>query len=141
MYEYYTMYGCLGSNYSVERLEKSWDPVTNPNGSYPMWLGASYEGSEASTQAHTNYVKDGSYLRMQTLTLGYTLPTKWTRTLNLSKVRFYIQGSNLFTITKYPGLDPEVRNGGSSSTDTQRGVDFGSYGMPRQYLFGVNINF
>ena len=141
MYEYYTMYGCLGSNYSVDRLNKSWDPVTNPDGTYPMWLGASYEGSEASTQAHTNYVKDGSYLRMQTLTLGYTLPSKWTRAVNLSKVRLYLQASNLFTITKYPGLDPEVRNGGSTSVDTQRGVDFGSYGMPRQYLFGVNINF
>ena len=55
----------------------------------------------------------------------------------MSRIRFYAQFSNLFTITGYEGLDPEVRQ----SSDYIRGVDYGSYGMPRQYLFGVNIDF
>ena len=137
MYQYYTLFGSLNSNVTYTRLNNSWDPVTNPNGKYPMWLGVGKDGTEAKDQANSQYVQDGSYLRMQTLTLGYTLPTKLVKKINLSKVRFYLQASNVFTITGYEGLDPEVRSG----SDLSKGVDYGSYGMPRQFIFGVNVNF
>ena len=79
---------------------------------------------------------------MQTLTLGYSLPKKIVSKTGFSRIRLYAQLSNVFTITGYDGLDPEVRsNNGDSSNDLMKGVDYGSYGMPRQYLFGVNIDF
>ena len=58
--------------------------------------------------------------------------------LTLSRVRFYFQLSNVFTITGYEGLDPEVNR---VDSDMNKGIDYGAYGMPRQYLFGVNIDF
>ena len=74
---------------------------------------------------------------MQTLTLGYSLPKKIVNKIGFSRIRFYGQISNVFTITGYDGLDPEMR----STSDRNKGQDFGGYGMPRQYLFGVNIDF
>ena len=94
-------------------------------------------GHATNWQVSDLYVHDGSYLRMQTLTLGYTLPKKWLNKIKMSRIRFYAQLSNVFTITGYEGLDPEVYQG----SDRSRGIDYGSYGMPRQYLFGVNIDF
>ena len=134
-YEYYTLWGNLGKNYSYDRVEKAWHPTQNPNGELPIF--SMNDSSAQATQSHSYYVTDGSYLRMQTLTLGYTLPKKWLNKISLSRIRFYVQLSNVFTITGYEGLDPEVRQ----SSDRSRGLDYGSYGMPRQYLFGVNIEF
>ena len=118
-----------------KRVENAWHPETNPNGTLPMFVrGDTHAETNVS---HTNYIQDGSYLRMQTLTLGYTLPKKWLNKIKMSRIRFYAQLSNVFTITGYEGLDPEVYQG----SDRSRGIDYGSYGMPRQYLFGVNIDF
>ena len=137
-YEYFTMYGGLGAAYSTRRRDLSWDPSTNPTGTYPMWAGTSYDGAENTSVSHSNYIEDGSYLRMQTLTLGYSLPHKVTSLIGgLQKVRFYLQASNLFTITKYSGLDPEVM----PASDISKGIDSGAYGMPRQFLLGVNVQF
>ena len=134
-YKLYTDWGQLANVYTYDRLEKAWHPETNPNGTMPMFVrGDTHAETNVS---HTGYIQDGSYLRMQTLTFGYTLPKKVLQKINMSRIRFYVQFSNLFTITGYEGLDPEVRQ----SSDYIRGVDYGSYGMPRQYLFGVNIDF
>ena len=134
-YEYYTLWGNLGKNYSYDRVEKAWHPDSNKNGELPMF--SVLDSSAQATQSHSYYVTDGSYFRMQTLTLGYSLPKKWMKKISMSRIRFYAQMSNVFTITGYEGLDPEVRQG----SDRSRGIDYGSYGMPRQYLFGVNIDF
>ena len=134
-YELYTNWGQLANVFTYERLERAWHPVENPNGTLPMF---SRGDTHAETNvSHTNYIQDGSYLRMQTLTLGYTLPKKWLNKIKMSRIRFYAQLSNVFTLTGYEGLDPEVYQG----SDRSRGIDYGSYGMPRQYLFGVNIEF
>ena len=134
-YKLYTDWGQLANVYTYDRLEKAWHPETNPNGTMPMFVrGDTHAETNVS---HTGYIQDGSYLRMQTLTLGYTLPKKWLNKIGMSRIRFYAQMSNVFTITGYEGLDPEVYQG----SDRSRGIDYGSYGMPRQYLFGVNIDF
>jgi TonB-linked SusC/RagA family outer membrane protein len=144
-YMFYTHYGALQSNYSTDRRDNSWHPVNNPDGIYPLWATASQEGTEAGNESNSMYVDDGSYLRMQTLTIGYTLPRNLTKVTGLEKIRIYGQVSNVFTLTKYPGLDPEVRtvdpNDSSRSYDLNKGVDFGSYGMPRQFIAGVNVSF
>ena len=134
-YKLYTNWGQLANVFTYERVERAWHPVENPNGTLPMFVRGDTHAE--TNESHTNYIEDGSYLRMQTLTLGYSLPKKWMNKIKMSRIRFYAQMSNVFTITNYSGLDPEVYQG----SDRSRGIDYGSYGMPRQYLFGVNIDF
>ncbi|OJU53873.1 MAG: hypothetical protein BGN96_08840 [Bacteroidales bacterium 45-6] len=85
------------------------------------------------------YVYDASYLRLKSLTLGYTLPKKLTSKLKIDKVRIYATGTNLFTLTSYPGFDPEVNYYDSNSS--RQGVDFGSYPNSRTFTAGVNVTF
>ena len=99
-----------------------------------MWATATGESTIAANESNSSYIEDGSFLRMQTLTLGYTLPKKWMDKIHMEKIRIYGQVSNVFTISGYSGLDPQVRtdDGYGNSKDRNMGTDFGSYGMPRQ---------
>lgn len=143
MYKYYTHFGALQSAYSKDRRDNSWDPETNPDGIYPMWATSNGESTIAGNESNSGYIEDGSYLRMQTLTLGYTLPKKLLNKIKFEKIRVYGQVSNVFTLTGYSGLDPQVRtdNGSGGSKDRNMGTDYGSYGMPRQFIMGVNVTF
>lgn len=84
---------------------------------------------------------DASFLRLQSVTLGYTLPSNLTKKAGLQRVRFYVTGTNLFVITSYPGFDPEVssyaRN--SSYSGLTPGIDFSSYPKSRAFTFGLNV--
>ena len=134
-FEMYTLHGMLSKYFSEKRVNEAWHPTLNPNGTLPLWT--TNNSKPEATQSHSGYIADGSYLRMQTLTLGYSLPKKLVNKIGFSRIRFYGQISNLFTITGYEGLDPEVRTGG----DRGKGIDYGAYGVPRQFLFGVNVDF
>ncbi len=134
-YMFYTHYGALASNYSNDRRDNSWSP-DNPDGIYPMWFGSANEAKETTSTSNSLYIEDGSYARLQTLSLGYNIPKSLQDKIGTSKFRIYGQISNLFTITKYPGLDPEVQG-----DDMRKGVDYGAYGMPRQFICGVNVTF
>ncbi len=90
------------------------------------------------------WVEKGNYLKLQDLVFGYTLPKSLTQKLNMAKLRFYFTANNVFTITHYSGLDPEI--GGTSSTGSgsvrQRGVEsLGRYLPSRQYAFGIDLTF
>lgn len=90
------------------------------------------------------WVEKGNYLKLQDLVFGYTLPKSLTQKLNMAKLRFYFTANNVFTITSYSGLDPEI--GGTSSTGSgsvrQRGVEsLGRYLPSRQYAFGIDLTF
>lgn len=90
------------------------------------------------------WVEKGNYLKLQDLVLGYTLPKSLTQKLNMNKLRFYFTANNVFTLTHYSGLDPEI--GGTSSTGSgsvrQRGVEsLGRYLPSRQYAFGIDLTF
>lgn len=100
--------------------------ATNPNGSIPS------PKSPYHSVSSSRYVEDGSYLRLKDLTIGYTLPEKWTKKMHMQRWRFYISMSNLFTITDYTGYDPEVG---------MWGLDWGNYPQSRTFMFGTNINF
>ncbi|MBR1400655.1 MAG: TonB-dependent receptor [Prevotella sp.] len=84
---------------------------------------------------------DASFLRLQSVTLGYTLPANLTKKFGVQRLRFYVTGANLFIITNYPGFDPEVssyvRN--SSYVGLTPGIDFSSYPKSRSFTFGVNV--
>lgn len=139
-YQYYTYWGNLSNVYSRDRVQNAWNPETNPNGTLPLWVSG--DTAPETTLSHSGYIQDGSFLRMQTLTLGYSLPKSVVSKLNLSRIRVYAQLANVFTLTGYEGLDPEVRsNNGDSSNDMMKGIDYGSYGMPKQYLIGLNVEF
>ncbi len=90
------------------------------------------------------YLQDGNYIRLQNLTLGYDFK-KLISWKGLSKLRLYFQAQNLFTLTKYDGMDPEIGsyNGtdGNSSDSWVSGVDMGYYPHPRTFIVGVNLAF
>lgn len=85
------------------------------------------------------FVEDASYIRLQNISLGYTLPSKVLRSLYLSNLRVYFSAQNLFTISKYKGLDPEV--GAMYGDALMTGVDYARYPSPRIYTFGLNVAF
>ncbi|WP_231565590.1 SusC/RagA family TonB-linked outer membrane protein [Psychroserpens sp. Hel_I_66] len=84
-------------------------------------------------------VEDGSYIRLNTLTLGYTLPEFITTKLGVDKLRFYATANNVFIITNYSGLDPEVST--RRRTPLTPRVDYSPYPRSRQFVFGFNLNF
>lgn len=85
------------------------------------------DNSNSENEGSQYYIEDGSFLRLKTLTLGYTLPKKIQEKLFLKNARIYFQAQNVFTITRYSGADPE-------------GLGY-PYALPRQYTFGIQFGF
>ncbi len=112
-------------------LNDSWTP-NNTNATVPKASNTS--NFSTNTVANSYYLEDGSYVRLKNLTLGYTLPESMLSKVNIGSVRMYVQGVNLFTLTNYSGLDPEI--GGD---DRSSGVDSGNYPIVKQFIFGLNI--
>lgn len=83
------------------------------------------------------YVKNGSYMRLKTAQLGYTLPAIWTRKASIQRLRVYVSAENLLTFTGYDGFDPELASGGYTTI----GVDKGIYPQSRTISLGANITF
>ena len=86
---------------------------------------------------HSYFIEDGSFLRCQDLTVGYTLPGNLTSKWGISKARFYVSASNLFIITGYSGYDPEV----DIQTGLTCGMDYNRYPRSRSFVLGTNITF
>lgn len=84
-------------------------------------------------------VEDGSFLRLNTLTLGYTTPESMISKIGVSKLRFYVTANNVFIITNYSGLDPEVST--RRKTPLTPGVDYSPFPRSRTIIFGLNLNF
>lgn len=84
-------------------------------------------------------VEDGSFLRLNTLTLGYTLPQHLTRKAAIQNLRLYVTGYNLFTWTNYSGFDPEVST--CRKTALTPGVDYSPYPKSKQFVIGLNVTF
>jgi TonB-linked SusC/RagA family outer membrane protein len=121
-------------------LYDSWTPQ-NHHAKAPIQELDPYNFSTAGTW-NSYPLEKGSYLRNRTMIIGYNFPGNWLRKISIERLRVYAQAANLFTITKYTGLDPELNNrlvGGGSSF----GVDvFGTYpNNQKQYLFGLNVGF
>ena len=85
---------------------------------------AVYGDPNNNMRQSSRYVEDGSYLRLKTLLVGYTLPESFTKKMYIQKARFYVGGKNLLTFTKYTGFDPEVGDQSTTNgTNLTRGVD------------------
>jgi TonB-linked SusC/RagA family outer membrane protein len=125
-------------NVSADILTNSWSP-TNLNPKYPRLSQTA--GFSNTTVVNSWYIEKGSYFRCKNLMLGYTLPKNLMKPLGIDNLRFYIQVQNLFTVTKYTGLDPELQ-GASFSDQTNFGIDLGNYPANQKiYAMGVNLNF
>ena len=86
---------------------------------------------------HSYFIEDGSFLRLQDVTVGYTLPRKLSRQAGIDRVRVYFTGSNLWLWTGYSGYDPEV----DIQTGLTPGMDYNRYPRSRGYLLGLNVTF
>ena len=110
--------------------------ASNPDGSVPR---------PTTSNAHPNhfmsdrYVEDATFVRIQNISLGYTLPTRWVNKAMFNRVRIYGSVQNLYTFTNYTGYDSEL---GSYNQDALRsGVDIGRYPIPRTVTVGINAEF
>jgi len=123
---------------SKEAALNSWTPQ-NLNAKVPILERAANFSN--STQFSSYYLEDGSFLKMRSLVLGYTLPNAKLSRFGISRLRIYVQGSNLFTATKYTGLDPELINS-DVNNNTNFGIDFGNYpANQKNYNIGINLSF
>ncbi|MCI5081090.1 MAG: hypothetical protein MRY78_05330, partial [Saprospiraceae bacterium] len=122
------------ANYTVDALNRWTGPGTS--NSFPRLNLNDADpntGNGNFSRASDFWLEDGSYFRIKTLQLGYTLPREISGKIGISRARLYIAGNNLLTITDYTGLEPEI---GASF-----GVDRGIYPQARFYTFGVNVTF
>ena len=87
------------------------------------------------------FIQDGSFIRLQNLSLGYTLPQAWMNHAGISAFKIYASVQNLYTWTKYKGLDPEVGMGVGQDGHLINGFDDGRYPSPRIYTLGINLTF
>ncbi|MEO6548465.1 MAG: TonB-dependent receptor [Ferruginibacter sp.] len=123
---------------SKEAVYNSWTP-TNLNAKVPR-LERSPSFSTTSNFS-SYYLEDGSFLRCKSIMLGYNIPSKTFRTVGIDRLRVYVQAVNLFTITKYTGLDPEL-SGSDLNNNTNFGIDFGNYPANQKgFNVGVNLSF
>ncbi|MDP5230520.1 MAG: TonB-dependent receptor [Cellulophaga sp.] len=94
-------------------------------------------GATLNNQFSDYFIEDGSFVRLQSLQLGYSFPTGLSERFGVSKLRLYTSVNNLFTLTKYRGFDPNVTSGSPVGS----GIDGGVYPVPRTYLLGINLKF
>lgn len=129
-----------GSDYAIfkEDWDNRWRPDA-PNNDTPRAVAAGSAFSHNSMARTTRFLEDASYLRIKSLTFGYTLPEAWTKKVLVQSCRFYFTANNLYTFTKYDGFDPEVDS--SPGNAASRGVDFATVPQMRSFIFGLNMTF
>ncbi|MCD8165713.1 MAG: TonB-dependent receptor [Bacteroides sp.] len=116
---------------TVNQLASTLNRWTGEGTSYDM-PRAIYADPNDNNRVSDRYVEDGSFIKLRNLNIGYRLPQKWTSAMRLGGVRLYSNIDNLFTITNYSGLDPEVG---------VNGRDYVIYPPARTFMFGINVNF
>lgn len=112
-----------------------WRSPENPGSGFVNKANRKQTGYNSRTS--TWHLESGSYLRLQNLSLGYTLPRALTQKFKVEKLRVYVSGQNLFTITDYSGYNPEVN--ARPSKNLTPGEDYGTYPLARTYMFGLNL--
>ena len=127
IFNYWRVYSRWPGASGVGSLD-TWSP-DNKNAKLPVWSNTTVPDNVPSTF----FIEDGSYLRVKNIQLGYTFPSL----KGISKLRVYVQGFNILTLTRYTGIDPEVNSG----TAQDVGIDFGGiYPVSNKILFGVNLS-
>lgn len=132
--------GNFNGNYSTT-LANSWRP-DNQNTDMPRFSVT--DGADNKWAYTDRWLEDGSYIRLKTLDIGYTLPKQLLKKIKLENVRIYTSIENLFTLTKYSGYTPDLGESGVDLGTTYnvftRGIDQGRYPLPRTFSFGIQVN-
>ena len=121
-----------------EGMESTYNQFTstlnrwNGEGSSNTMPRAIYADPNRNNRASTRWVEDGSYLRLKNLTFGYRFTQDWLKKIGAKSLRLYLSFDNLWTLTNYSGLDPEVG---------LWGLDYGIYPTSRVYMFGASVKF
>jgi hypothetical protein len=123
--------------------------VTDPTELAALNAGATYGLlsyiSNDAPIVSDNYIESARFLRLQSLTIGYTFPKVWTKKIGISNARIYFTGGNLFCIKSYDGLDPDVNTNSSMDSNYDGfptpGFDYNSYPKSRTFTFGLNVTF
>lgn len=144
----YASYGADIFNYtrrSTEAMNSPWNnqvatvldrySASNPNGTLPRYN----QWHNNNIRISDRFIEDGSYLRIQNVSLGYNLPTSLLNKIKVASARIYLSAQNLYTFTNYSGYDPEL--GLVNTSVTFQNVDNGHYPVPRTYTIGANIEF
>ena len=123
------------NNATTEALNR-WSP-TNTNTDVPKALAG------RTRRVSTRWIYDGSFVRLKNLAVGYNIPKPVLDKLKISKLRIYASAQNILTFTKYKGFDPEVNysSDGNTNSNTNLGLDYGSYPNAKSYTVGLNIGF
>jgi TonB-linked SusC/RagA family outer membrane protein len=123
-------------NVSLQYYQNRWTS-SNPSNVYTR---ATYSDAQIlSNVPSSTWIENGSFLKLKNVTVGYTLPKSITDRVSVAKVRLYFSTQNLFTITSYTGLDPEI--GIQGGNPTQNGIDNGTYPGSKFYTVGLNVTF
>lgn len=118
------------------RVLDAFNATTNPGGSQPA---LSFGLLNNETAPNSFLVEDGSFVRLKNLVIGYTMPDQITEKMGLSNLRFYVNASNLFTITGYDGIDPEIQPNSGANSALTLGVDQNTFPLSQIFLLGINL--
>jgi TonB-linked SusC/RagA family outer membrane protein len=117
-------------NFEAHVMDRWTGPGTSNDEPRPTFGGYNYNPSD-------RFIYDGTYVRLRSLIIGYTLPKDWSSKLYMQSVRFYLKGENLYTFTKFTGYSPEI----GTNDVLSMGIDYGGYPVTAIYSFGINLNF
>ncbi|UOG75412.1 TonB-dependent receptor [Hymenobacter tibetensis] len=136
---FYTDGGLYGAENSSTRVLDRW---TGPGTSNSVPRAVAGDPNQ-NLRFSSDYVQDGSYMRIKLLTVGYTLPKTLINRISAQNVRFYLSAQNLLTVTNYDGIEPEIAasNYVNGQFVTSLGIDRGSYPQSRTFIAGINIGF
>lgn len=110
--------------------------LANPGANIPRYATSD---NNRNNRMSDRFIEDGSYLRIQTASLGYTFPSSLTKKVKIERLKLYINAQNLYTFTNYSGYDPEI--GAFDQNPRVQNVDMGRYPTPRVILFGIDVDF
>ncbi|QJB40831.1 hypothetical protein HF324_24520 [Chitinophaga oryzae] len=117
--------------YNLMQLDKGWNRWQNPgdNATHPKYV---IGGNKNAHKPSSRFLEDGSYLRLRNVNLSYALPKQWLDRVKVNNVRVSVGGDNLWTLTRFSGIDPEVDD---------RGINGTKYPFSTKWFAGLEINF
>jgi TonB-linked SusC/RagA family outer membrane protein len=135
VFKYFTYQNTGYFNAPAGMIDKAWHGEGTSNTQFQISASTANNNLRASSW----YIEDGSFLRIKNLQIGYSLNKWFCKKLGISECRIYLGGQNLYTFTRYSGLDPELAD--LSGSPLNAGIDFAKYPQPRTVLTGLSIKF
>lgn len=135
VFKYYTHQNTGYFNAPADMLEKAWHGEGTSNSQFRISASTANNNLRSSSW----YIEDGSFLRIKNLQFGYNLDKWLCQKIGIAECRFYIGSQNLYTFTRYSGLDPELAD--LSGNPLNSGIDFAKYPQSRTFLTGLSVKF